>query len=290
MDTYVTIKLWEINKLSESQCFNSAFAEIDSIEDLSSRFKPKSIVTELNRTGRCYSKELAYLISQLLKVSKLSSGAFDPTIAPLLKLWGFYDSTDTQRKLPDTSDLKKTMQLVDYRNITIRGDSIFTQSVELDLSGAAKGYAVDKAVKTLQNLGVTTGLIDAGGDIRCFGKKREGWTIGIKHPYQQDLLGIITIVEGAVATSGDYENFIEIDGVRYHHLINPATGYPARKAVSATVIAKNALEADAWATALFIMAADGINLLDSIDGLEGMLVLKDTTVLTTKGFPEIKKP
>lgn len=301
LGTLVQIRLWgESDSLLEAAAAD-AFAEIERVEGLTSVFQPESGVWRLNNRGEVVSAELAGLIRKALEVSAKSAGAFDPTVFPLLELWGFYDSTGCERKVPSQGEIEEALALVDYDMVTIKGDTVrfdpermkgVLRGWGVDLGGIAKGYAVDRAVKVLREQGVEKGIVDAGGDILCFGHKSKGWSIGIRDPRSanpNDLRGIIKIDSGAVATSGDYENYFEADGIRYHHLLDPATGMPAREAISATVLAPTATQADAWATALFVLGEEGIALLEELEGLEGLIVLADETVLTTKGFPEVKK-
>jgi len=295
MGTYVRIKLWGEEDTLMRGALDAAFAEVDRIEALTSRFNAQSEVSALNRNHETVSGELAELVRRTLKVSRLSRGAFDLTVSALLDLWGFYDTTDAEPRLPSRDEIAEALACVDYRALEVSGDTVRfhppkSADASLDVSGAAKGYAVDRAVETLRRKGVKTGLVDAGGDIACFGAKRGGFSIGIRHPRKQRLLGVIVVDSGAVATSGDYENFFEVEGVRYHHIMDPATGMPARGAVSATVIAPSALAADAWATALFVMGREGIAVLDSLEGLEALLVLEDGSIVKTSGFPELKAP
>jgi len=318
LGTYVTIKAWGEPDSLLKGAVNAAFREIDRVDSLSSIFSTRSAVYQLNQQGKIVSAELAGLTGQALEVSAKSGGAFDPTVMPLIQIWGFYDSTGCERKVPSEKEIEEVLMFVDYRLVTIKGDTVrfdpermkgvlrvlrvlragspagyVVTGWGMDLGGIAKGYAVDRAVEVLRREGVKTGLVDAGGDIFCFGERKGGWRIGIRNPRSEnpnDLLGIIKIDSGAVATSGDYENFFELDGVRYHHLIDPATGMPAREAISATVIASTATQADAWATALFVLGEKGIAVLDSLDDLEGMIVLKDGEVIKTSRFPELEGP
>jgi thiamine biosynthesis lipoprotein len=251
-----------------------------------------------------------------LDVSDKSRGAFDPTVYPLLELWGFYDSTGSEHKPPPKEAIDSVLEFVDYTAIEINADTVDLDSQYaegslqvfrtfwVDLSGIAKGYAVDRAVHVLAEHGIEKGIVDAGGDIFCLGERRQGWfiktfaknktkwSIGIRHPRRDnpnEIIGIIRVDQCAVATSGDYENFFDAEGVRYHHLMDPATGMPARGVISATVIAPTARQADAWATALFVMGKKGISLLDSLESLEGLIIMEDEAILTTKNFPELKE-
>jgi len=305
LGTYVRIKAWGQGDLQEA--FEAAFAEIDRVEGLTSVFDPESGVWALNHEAEIVSAELAGLIQVALEVSAKSGGAFDPTVFPLLELWGFYDSTKYAPKLPSKEEIEEVLMFVDYRMIEIEADTIrldLKRAKGVDLSGIAKGYAVDRAVEVLRREGVKTGLVDAGGDIFCFGERREGWfaetftkaktkwSIGIRHPRPanpNETIGVIRVDSGAIATSGDYENYFEVDGIRYHHLMDPATGMPARGVISATVLAPTATQADAWATALFVLGEEGITLLEGLEGFEGSIVLEDKNILTTKGFPELKE-
>lgn len=296
LGTYVTIKAWGEPDSLLKDAVNAAFREIDRIDSLTSIFSTRSAVYQLNQEGKIVSAELAGLIDEALEVSAKSEGAFDPTVMPLIQIWGFYDSTGCERKVPSEKEIEEVLDFVDYRLIEIEADTVrldLKRAKGVDLSGVAKGYAVDRAVKVLRERGVTRGLVDAGGDIFCFGERKGGWRIGIRNPRSDnpnETIGVIGVDSGAIATSGDYENFFELDGVRYHHLIDPATGMPARGAISATVIAPTATQADAWATALFVMGEKGIAILDSLDDLEGMIVLKDGEVIKTSRFPTLEGP
>lgn len=318
LGTYVTIKAWGEPDSLLKGAVNAAFREIDRIDSLSSIFSTRSAVYQLNQEGKIVSAELTGLIQKALEVSAKSEGAFDPTVMPLIQIWGFYDSTGHERKVPSEKGIEEVLKFVDYRLIEIEADTIrfnpkWVKGVlqvlrelragspagyvvtgwGVDLGGIAKGYAVDRAVEVLRERGVTRGLVDAGGDIFCFGERKGGWRIGIRNPKSDnpnETIGVISVDSGAIATSGDYENFFELDGVRYHHLIDPATGMPAREAISATVLAPTATQADAWATALFVMGEKGIAILDSLDDLEGMIVLKDGEVIKTSRFPTLEGP
>lgn len=302
MATYVTIKVWGQSDILHG-AVDKAFTEIDRVDSLTSVFSTHSAVYELNNSGEITSDEIAGLLGKAHQVWEQSDGAFDPTVKPLIELWGFYDSLG--RDVPSREKLSDVLRFVGFNNLEISGDTVTLRdfpgsprenlvfSCGVDLGGIAKGYAVDRAVEVLRKQEVYRGLVDAGGDIYCFGTKKGDWKIGIRDPRADNpgnLLGVINIDSGAVATSGDYENYFEVDGVRFHHLINPRTGYPARRAISATVLAPTVALADAWATALFILGEEGIDVLNTVDGLEGLIVLKDGSQLMTRGFPPLVSP
>ena len=161
----------------------------------------------------------------------------------------------------------------------------------LDLGGVAKGYAVDEAVRVLKEGGIRSGIVNAGGDLRSFGLKPGGkrWKIGVQHPENpQEMSGVLEVGEISVATSGDYQRYFEVDDIRYHHILDPATGYPARSGLKGTtVFAPDCATADALATAAFVLGpVKGIELLQKWEGAEGVLITEDGTILTTSGIGE----
>lgn len=306
MNTYFKIKIWGSSDEMLNKAMDEAFREVDRIDSLTSAFSPSSALWILNTKGEVVSPDLAELATRALEISRESGGTFDPTVLGLMNLWGFRDSTHSSYRIPSKEEIDSALSYVDYRKIAVSDDTVRLRPVGeealrinrgskgllwgVDLSAIAEGYAVDRVIRILKENGVSRGIVDAGGDIGCFGERKGGWSIGIRNPRGEGLLAIVHVKEGGIGTSGDYENFFEKDGQRYHHLMNPATGYPARGAVSATIIAPTATEADAWAKPLFVMGEKGISFLDSMGGIQGMLVMDDGRILTTKGFPKLEKP
>jgi thiamine biosynthesis lipoprotein len=229
-------------------------------------------------------EDLAKILNVALEVSRVSSGAFDPTLGEVVALWGFDSPTP---HLPDSTQISVALESVGYQVFDHpSGDDI---SVSIDLGGVTKGYAVDEAVGVLQDSGVIGGIVNGGGDLRTFGLKPGGklWKIGVQDPDNpQELAGVLSIREAAVATSGDYQRYFEEAGVRYHHILDPATGYPARSGLrGTTVIAPDCALADALATAAFVLGPEkGLKLLEEWDDVEGVLITDDGEVKTTSGI------
>jgi thiamine biosynthesis lipoprotein len=204
----------------------------------------------------------------------MTDGAFDIRIAPLTDLWGF--RTDNPH-IPDIAAISKALPLT-RSDFILKEDSceLKTAGSGLDVGGIAKGFAIDLAVEKLQSLGIKSGIVSAGGDVKVFGslEKNKKWRIGIRHPRKaDDFYTIIEIEKGAVSTSGDYQQYFEVDGIRYHHIIDPETGYPPHHCVSATVIAETGATADALATALFVMGPEkGTEWLKSHPQYQGMII------------------
>jgi thiamine biosynthesis lipoprotein len=238
--------------------------------------------------------EVTATLRTALKVAEASGGSFDPTILPLIRIWSF----DTGGRLPAPGQIEEARRLVDFRRLEIRADGRagLPPGFGLDLGGIAKGAVVDLLAGYLEQGGHRDYLIEAGGDILLSGLKQGGkqWVIGIRHPRKsQGFLGVVSLGERgkklSIVTSGDYERYFIEDGVRYHHILDPATGYPARGLVSVTIVATTCTEADALATAVFVLGMDkGLALLARWPGAEGLLVAEREGRLearTTSGFP-----
>ena len=251
---------------------SAAANEMQRIEDMFTIYgNHPNAVKSFNATAANTLVALPDEVSQLLELSlsiqQQSHNAFNPALGAINLLWGF-SSDDIPSSPPSADALKQAMPpLHCFEKHRIQGDhykwSRTEAKCQLDFGAIAKGYAIDQGIKTLRAHGIQHAIINAGGDIRLIGKHGDkAWRIGIRHPRQQgevietlNLQGDISIV-----TSGDYERFFMIKHKRYHHLINPETGWPAKNAQSATVIANNATLADAWSTALFVQGKDGIEL------------------------------
>ena len=275
MDTLV-----ELIALGGEDAIEEARRAVEEVERWADRYDPAAEVSRLNgRAGGgpvAVSPELAALLALSLEVARASGGAFDPTVEPLLAA---YDFGGEHQRVPGEEELRELLARVDYRRVRLAGDSVeMPEGFAVDLGGVAKGYAADRALEAMRRAGARAGLVNIGGDIAVFGEKGGGpWTIGIQHPRAPGgLFAVLELDGGAVATSGDYERFFIAEGVRYHHLLDPKTGRPARGLVSATVTAPNCTLADAYATAVFVLGPEeGPALLAADDRLEGIFIYED---------------
>lgn len=198
------------------------------------------------------SKAVIDLFGLARRLHSDSGGYFDISIGPLTRLWGF---SDKSYRLPEPGEIKAALLLVGQAAIQEdSGSLVLRPGMHLDWGGLAKGWGVDLAASALRDLGITRGFINAGGDLFCWGKNPDGgdWRIGIKHPRRRGYLGVLSVTGVSVATSGDYQRYFEKDGVRYHHIFDPRTGYPARGKQSVTVIGPHAALCDGLSTALFV--------------------------------------
>lgn len=192
------------------------------------------------------------LYQKALRVNRDSAGCFDITVGPLTELWGF---PSRSCRVPRPEEVEAVLPLVGMGKISFGEKALVLQpGMKLDWGGIAKGKGVDLAARALSSLGIKRGFINAGGDLYCWGTNpdRQDWRVGIKNPRQRGYLGVLFITDTGVATSGDYQRYFEKEGRRYHHIFDPATGYPAQGKRSVTVIGPEAVLCDALSTALFV--------------------------------------
>ncbi len=256
--------------------FKKAFLAIDKAQNLADRYNHGSQISIVNRKAHQFpvnvDKELYNLIENAIDISRNTEGAFDITVTPLVELWGFYKK---QGSSPSDAKIKEALASVGFNNIVLDREkrTVFLKKdgVGLDLSAIAKGYAVDKAAKVIKECGISSAIINAGGDIYCVGKKNifQKWNVGIKDPDDnKKIIKVIHIRGKAVATSGGYEKFLIRQGKKYSHLIDPRTGLPTEISRNATVVARTCALADALATALCVLSKDKIETLKAKYNIE----------------------
>lgn len=230
------------------------------------------------------------LVKEALAAAEYTGGFFDPTILPLVLLWGF--DTDSPR-LPKREEVAAALELVGYRNVEARSDGIFKpRETQIDLSGIAQGKAVDLVRDFLKGEGYEDFLVNASGDIYVSGRnaERKKWRVAIQDPVRQDrYTGIVDKSDVAVVTSGDYERFFTEGGTRYCHLMNPFTGFPQSDLKSVTILARDAVTADFLSTAVFVMgSAKGFEFLVR-NGIEGYMVFQNGAKVETASTPNFWK-
>jgi len=286
MGTLVSLAAFSTDETAAREAIEQAYEEMARIEAATTRYSPDSGVEAVNNRGPGDEEihidlDVSQIVARSMYVSGVSGGAFDVTVAPLVDLWDF----DEGATPPDPADVERALEHVGYGSIVLHptsGHLILPLDVRIDLDGIAKGYAVDKAHRMLRTSGAFTGaIIDAGGDLRFLGEPPNGqpWRVGIKHPREDGVLGSVMTDGGSVATSGDYQHWFEADGVRYHHVLDPATGYPATGVMSVTVFTERCMDADAFATAVFVLGPRrGMRLVERLDGVEAVIVTGDEVI------------
>jgi len=302
MGTFVRI---EASGAGAREAVGRALARFAELEALLDPARPSSDVARLALAAGSgeplpVSPDTIALLTAADEVHRLSGGAFDLTVGPLVTLWGFGSGAEPARTAPpDAEALARALSLVAWEEVSwdpatgtarlgLAGQTLAT-------GGIAKGYALDDAAAILRNAGVRRALLDAGGSLYLLGARDdEGrpWRVGVRHPRGEGYIGVLEVPgDRAVATSGDYERYFEAEGVRYHHILDPRTGRPARQAVSVTVVGPSATLADALSTALFVLGPEeGLRLLEGLPGYEALFVDTEGRLHMTPGIGAMFRP
>lgn len=270
-----------------------AVAEVKRIENQISDWIPTTQISEINRNaGKKAIKvddEVFELVQRAIKISKLTNGAFDISYASMDKIWKFDGS---MKEMPSPEAIKKSVEKIGYHNIILDDNqkTIFLklEGMKLGLGGIGQGYIADKVKTLLQSKGCSSGIVNVSGDINTWGKQLDGkpWTIGIINPMNKNkVFATFPIEDSAVETSGSYEKFVMFNGIRYSHIIDPRTGYPATGIVSVSVFAKQTEVADALATGIFVLGVEvGIDLVNQLKGIQCIIVDDKGKIHTSKGI------
>lgn len=292
LGTVITVSSYE--KMNED-IFDGVF---DVIADIDNRMTMHTTNSEIARVNAASGNEAVAvsadtyeLIGWAKEFSEASSGAFDISIGAVTELW----KKDSEfAVLPQTAEIDAALPLVDYEQVELTDEKVFLKQpgMMIDLGGIAKGYACDQAVAYLQGQGISSGLLDFGGNIYAHGAKPDdsSWQIGIKSPITGESGNVcaVGVRDKAVVTSGGYERYFEENGVVYHHILDPRTGYPAKSEIlSVTILDKSSTRADALTTACFVMGLEkGMALLEKMPESEGIFITKDYKIYTSAGLAE----
>lgn len=261
MDTYMTYTVYNVDAERARAALQQARDEIEEAEALWSVTDVQSDIYALNHSGGqtvTVHDQTAGLLTFALTMAQKTDGALEPTLYPVLTAWGF---TTDQKRIPSEDQLAGLLKNVGYDRVVVEGNKVtLPDGMMLDLGAVGKGYAGDRAEQCLREQGIDSALLDIGGNIQAVGSKPDGsdWKLGLRSPFGEGIFGILQISDQAVVTSGNYERyFIGEDGVRYGHIVDPGTGYPADNGLaSVTVIAAEGKLCDALSTALFVMGPE----------------------------------
>lgn len=294
MDTYMTLTAY--GERAE-EALDACEEEIQRLDALWSVGSEESETSRLNREGGgTLSPETAALAEQSLSLYESTGGAFDITIYPLMEAWGF---TSGNYRVPDEGTLNSLLEKVDAGALVCDAESrrlTLPEGVQVDFGGIAKGYASQRMMELFEEYGCTSGVVSLGGNAQTFRTKPDGslWRVGIENPDssvlpQTDFVGVLSTADEAVITSGGYERFFEENGQSYHHILDPATGYPARSGlISVTIVSDSGALADGLSTALFVMGKD--RALDywraHREEFDAVLVEEDGSITVTAGLEE----
>ncbi|MBI2899439.1 MAG: FAD:protein FMN transferase [Planctomycetes bacterium] len=236
---------------------NRALDEARRWDAILSNYKEESDLSRLNREGRSANPDLAAFLGECRKYADLFDGAFDVTVGPLVRSWGFFDRA---YRVPSPAELESALKRVGRERVLIEGGNVrLVEGTELDPGAIGKGWAVDRAAEVLRRAGVTAAFVDFGSTVLALGAPpgKEGWTVGIRDPFRTDrVLGTLVVRDASVSTSGSYEKFFEKDGKRYGHILDPRTGRPVEGVASVSVLAPTGTASDALSTAVFVAGLD----------------------------------
>jgi thiamine biosynthesis lipoprotein len=299
MGTRFRIVLYAPDEAAANRAKAAAFERIAALDGIMSDYRPASELMQLcARAGGepvKVSDELFFVLSEAQEVSRLSDGAFDVTVGPVVRLWR---KARQARQLPDPDELAKARALVGYQNVRLDKKAqtvqLLKSGMQLDLGGIAKGYTADQALAVLRRHGVTRALVAAGGDIAVSDAPPDaaGWKVGIAplEDPEKPPTRFLTLANSAVSTSGDAEQYVEIGGKRYSHIVDPRTGIGLVGRMSVTVVAPKGIQSDSLTKVVAVLGAQrGLAILDGIEGVSALAVLKSDKgeeVFRSKRFPE----
>jgi FAD:protein FMN transferase len=299
MGTILTLELEASDGERASRIIGKCWSEAERLEKVFSRYDPASELSRINREAGigpiAISSEMLAVLSRAVELSRLTGGAFDVSVGPLMAVWGFFP--EREGRSPSRDEIELALSRVGWENIDLDRNKqtvrFIAPGLEIDLGGLAKGYVVDRLAALLAAEGVENALVNAGGDIYGLGRHPEGrgWRIGVEQPRREgEVLAVLELEDRAVATSGDYRNYFIHSGRRYSHIIDPRTGEPAQTGVvESTVLAPDCLTADGLATALFVLGPErGLEILEAGGDWEGLVIIEsadEIVIRRTAGFP-----
>ena len=277
------------------KAIEEAIEKLNYIDDKMSAFKEDSdiskITSKAGATSEVVSKDTYFIVKKAVKYSKILEGTFDPTIRPLVKLWSIGTKEES---IPEKSQIEETLKLVNYKDVILdeNDHSIMLKHKKqaLDVGGIAKGFAADEVRDIFYKHKIKSALIDLGGNIFALGNKDDGtpWKVGIQNPFKPrgEYIGILSVKNKSVVTSGNYEKYFIKDGERFHHIIDPKTGYPSQsKIISATIISDNSIDGDGLSTGVYILGIDkALKIIEAIEGIDAIFITEDKKVYKTSGI------
>ncbi len=286
-DTIISVTVYSE---ADAACIDGAFALCGEYEARFSRTISTSEISRLNAAGVLKNPDASTvdILETALTYSEMTNGAFDVSVAPLSVLWNF---TGTNPSVPAAADISAARSLVDYHHISVTPDAITLQSgAQIDLGGIAKGYIADQLKTYFLEHGVKNGIINLGGNTLTFGEKPDGsaYKVAIQRPFAEsgNTIAFLETRDCSVVTSGCYERYFETDGTLYHHILDPATGYPVQNDLySVTILSDSSAAGDALSTACYVLGKENaIHLLQTMDGIEAVFIDQNEQISVTDGL------
>ncbi len=297
MGTVIEQKVWGRNPEDACLICREVSSKLKELESAMSFFLPGSYIGKLNAfAGEEQVKvndELAEVLEKAAVYHKITRGAFDITVARITELWRRHQQLMT---VPDKREIEKLLPLVDGSSVVLDRENLtaglLKKGQALDLGGIGKGYAADEAKKIYMKMGARAAFVNLGGNVQVLGEKigREPWNIGLQHPREERgvNIAVLNVRNRSVVTSGDYEKYFMADGTRYHHIVDPGSGYPAKSGLmSATVLTESSMDADALSTAAFVLGMErGMDLIEGFGNTEAVFITDRREVFVTEGLKD----
>lgn len=302
-DTVLMGSAFDVSIVAENEAMAESFIqqvfdEVIRIDLLISDWKPNSQISEVNRNAGIkpvkVDKEVFELTKRALYFSEITNGAFDITVASMDKIWSFDGLMD---ELPTTEAIQKSLENVGYKNVILNEaeSTIFLskKGMKIGFGATGKGYAADKGRELMLKLGIKGGIVNASGDLASWGRQvdRKSWLIGLRDPFKNGaILRTFPVRNAAMCTSGDYQKFALIDGVRYSHIMNPKTGIPASGLTSVTVLGPEAETANGFSTSIMVLGVEaGLKLLESYSDYACLIITEEGDIITSKNYKKVLK-
>lgn len=297
MGTVVKVTIYDSN---DPKILDKAFDRVREIEKSVSINDSGTILDEVNAYSGLspvvVDEDTFNIVEKGIKYSDLSNGLFDITIGPLVKLWSI---GLPEARVPSQEEIESVLGYINYKDIELNesDNSIFLKkpNMIIDLGGIAKGYTADEVSKVLTENNVNSAIIDLGGNVYAHGTKVNGdnWNVGIQNPVSSrgDILGSIKVNNKSIVTSGTYERFIEKDGVKYHHILDPKTGYPYSNDISGiSIISDKSIDGDALSTSVFAMGVEkGLEFVESLPDIDAIFITNDKKIYLSSGMKDLFK-
>lgn len=294
LHTITSMTVVTSNEQQAQQAIDAAYRELERLGQMLNFYADDSELTSINKNAGIrpvkVSPETFDVIQKAVFASENTEGAFDATVGPLVKLWDFKKGV-----IPDKDDIEELLDQVGYQNIVLDSAAqtvyLKEEGAQIDLGGILKGYAADKASLVLQKNGLSSGIVTVGGEVRAFGNKPDGtpWIVGIQNPRQKgpndEVIATIALSNRSISTSGDYIKFFEKDGVRYHHILNPKTGYPAEQCGSVTVIANDGVTADGFSKIFVLGPEKGLKIAKKV-GFDAIFIDCNGKISMSEGLQD----
>lgn len=285
----------KVSGRNANKAIDESIGKLCEIDEKMSVFKENSEISKINqyagKQAQKVSEDTYYVIEKAVKYCSLLKGSFDITIRPIVALWGIGKQ---EARVPTISEIKEKCKVVNYKDIVIdkNNSSILlkNEKQEIDVGGIAKGYAADEVRDIMIKNNIKSALINLGGNIFVIGSKDDGtaWTVGIQNPFKKrgKFALNISVIKKSVVTSGSYERYFEVGGKKFHHIINPSTGYPSESdIISATIISDNSIDGDGLSTGVYIMGVQkAMKLIEEIKGIDAIFITENKEVYITSGL------